>query len=439
MKENDGNKLTDAWGEVPPSGVVPDDGEGFSRQFTDMQVVSSSGFNILVRAKRDGRWWMLKGLKADLRGDANFQHLLRKEYDLLSQMAVSGVVSVDGMEDVAGIGECIVMEWVDGQTLSQWLASGHKRKERRRVADELLDAVEAVHRHQIVHRDLKPTNILITRNGQHVKLIDFGLADSDSYAVFKQAAGTEQYMSAEQRKGGEADSRNDIYSLGLILGQMDLGRDWAKAIKRCLLPIDGRWADVAAMRSAMRRSRRRRMLAWLLPLIVVVVSGIGYGSYKAAELPTDKVADFRVGVLRYQSWNDYSTSVSFARDKRGKPYFTDSILNIPSSVVYGGKKWDVGELGFNAFARDTTLVAVSLHFEGYGSLMRGCFNGCKRLRDIYFSDSKPPEFGNKIWGCKPLQAFDREHLSQTTLHVPKGSADDYRKSLWGCFKKIVEE
>lgn len=439
MKEYDDIKQTGAWDEELPSGVVPGDGNGFSRQFTDVQVVSSSGFNILARAKRDGRWWMLKALKEEYRSDANYQNLQRKEYDILSQIANSGVVAVGGMEPVQGLGECIVMEWVDGLTLSQWLAEGHSRKERRRIAGELLDAVEAVHRQQIVHRDLKPTNIMITRNGQHVKLIDFGLADTDSYAVFKQAAGTERYMSEEQRKGGEADSRNDIYSLGLILRQMDLGWEWGRAIKRCLLPIDQRWPDVAAMRSAVRRTRRTRMLLWLLPLIAVVIGSTAYMTYKAVELPTDKVADFRVGVLRHQSWDGHSTSVSFARDKQGRLYFTDSILSIPGSVEYGGKKWDVGELGFNAFAGDTTLVAVHLHFSGYGSLMRGCFRGCKRLRDIYFTGTEPPEFGNKIWGCKLLEAFDRQHLLQTTLHVPKGCADDYRESLWGNFKKIVDE
>ena len=61
-----------------------------------------------------------------------------------------------------------------------------------------MDALEYIHGKQTAHRDLKPSNIMITRNGQHVKLIDFGLSDTDDYAVYKQPAGTEGYISPEQ-------------------------------------------------------------------------------------------------------------------------------------------------------------------------------------------------------------------------------------------------
>ena len=81
----------------------------------------------------------------------------------------------------------------------------------KKIAEELMDAVGYLHSKGIVHRDLKPENILITRNGEHLKLIDFGLADSDSYAILKQPAGTSGYMSPEQKVTAVADVRNDIY------------------------------------------------------------------------------------------------------------------------------------------------------------------------------------------------------------------------------------
>ena len=72
----------------------------------------------------------------------------------------------------------------------------------------------------MLYRDLKPENILVTRNGENIKLIDFGLADTDGHAVLKQPAGTPRYMSPEQKVKAEADARNDIYSLGIIMEQM---------------------------------------------------------------------------------------------------------------------------------------------------------------------------------------------------------------------------
>ena len=58
--------------------------------------------------------------------------------------------------------------------------------ERRRVALEIVKAVEYIHSLQVVHRDLKPSNIMVTRTGRQVKLIDFGIADTDSFTIFKQ-------------------------------------------------------------------------------------------------------------------------------------------------------------------------------------------------------------------------------------------------------------
>lgn len=89
---------------------------------------------------------------------------------------------------VKGYEECIIVEWIDGLNLGQWLKSQHCIKAERRIFEHLLDAVEFVHDEQVVHRDQKLEHVLISRNGQNVKFIDFGLADTDSYIVFKQPA-----------------------------------------------------------------------------------------------------------------------------------------------------------------------------------------------------------------------------------------------------------
>ena len=91
------------------------------------------------------------------------------------------------------------MEWVDGVTLSDYLADDSRPvAERRRILDELLEAVAYCHKADIVHRDLKPKNVLVTNNGGHVKLVDFGLADTNSHLYFKQPAGTRRYMEEDE-------------------------------------------------------------------------------------------------------------------------------------------------------------------------------------------------------------------------------------------------
>ena len=196
------------------SGYLNDSFEGIERSFTDVEILSTSEVNVVAKAKRYGRWWLLKGLQKEKAQETAYQQRLRKELDLMMALQHQNIVSAVGLEQVEGLGECIVMEYVDGMTLREWMAASPELTHKRRIAEELMDAVGYLHSKGIVHRDLKPENILITRNGEHLKLIDFGLADSDSYAILKQPAGTSGYMSPEQKVTAVADVRNDIYSLG---------------------------------------------------------------------------------------------------------------------------------------------------------------------------------------------------------------------------------
>jgi serine/threonine protein kinase/Tol biopolymer transport system component len=136
----------------------------------------------------------------------------------------------------------IVMEYLEGETLSQCLRRGPLP-----IADvfhagaEIADALDHAHRHAVVHRDLKPANIMLTRTG--VKLLDFGLArlESRNEEVMGATAvapspltesltedglilGTVQYMAPEQLEGKRVDGRTDIFALGAVLYEMATGQ-----------------------------------------------------------------------------------------------------------------------------------------------------------------------------------------------------------------------
>ena len=255
------------------SGYLLDSFEGISRQFTDVTILNTSKVNIVAKAKRYGRWWLLKGLNKQVANETAYIQRLRKELELLMQLEHHFVVSTVGLEIVEDLGNCIVMEYVEGTTLKEWLREKHTYKDRKRIAIQLGEAVDYIHTKGIVHRDLKPENIIITKNGNNVKLTDFGLADSCSYAILKQPAGTPQYMSPEQMQTAVADVRNDIYSLGIVYSEMNLGYGFKHIIHRCLKPIELRYQNVSELRNAIRKQEKiTAIFAWSAFVLLVVVA-----------------------------------------------------------------------------------------------------------------------------------------------------------------------
>lgn len=255
------------------SGYLFDSFEGISRRFTDVTILNTSEVNIVAKAKRYGRWWLLKGLNKQVANETAYIQRLRKELELLMQLEHHFVVTTFGLEMVEDLGNCIVMEYVEGTTLKEWLKEKHTRKDRKRIAIQLGEAVDYIHTKGIVHRDLKPENIIITKNGNNVKLIDFGLADTCSYAILKQPAGTPQYMSPEQMQTAVADVRNDIYSLGIVYSRMNLGYGFKHIIHRCLKPIELRYRNVSELRNAIRKQdKATTIFAWVAIILLVVAT-----------------------------------------------------------------------------------------------------------------------------------------------------------------------
>ncbi len=246
--------------EEPTSGFVRPDDILKSERFTDFSVVPSRGYSLLVRAKRNGRWWMLKGLKEQYRQDTVYRVLLQKEYEITIQLQHPMVVSAFSFEEIENLGLCIAMEWIDGITLKEWLANGkHTRKQRRHVAEMLLETVMYVHSRHTQHRDLKPSNVMLAHDGQHLKLIDFGLSDTDSYAILKEPVGTEGYMAPE--------GPSDIFSLGCILRELHIGWLSRMVVRKCCAPLSRRYTDIAAIKRDLHR-------CWQWPQRILLIIGL---------------------------------------------------------------------------------------------------------------------------------------------------------------------
>ncbi len=173
----------------------------------------------IYRADKDGRFRIYKALRKEHRGDPVYERLLRKEFEIGYSLKHNNICEYYGFSAVRCLGNCIEMEWVDGETLESILARSQVSKPLAvKIVTEICEALEYMHSKQVIHRDLKPSNIMLTHNGHNVKLIDFGFSDTDSHSVLKESAGTQVYASPELVRGEEVDYRTDIFSLGCLVG-----------------------------------------------------------------------------------------------------------------------------------------------------------------------------------------------------------------------------
>lgn len=217
-----------------PSGFFTPGGADDFISSQEMELFHSSrdGFNDLYRASRNGRFFVYKALKPEYVGNMMYEDLLRKDFNIGFSLQHGHICQYYAYSYIPEIGNVIVMEWVDGVTLEQMLPQLRRDKKlAMKVVGELCEALDYMAQKQVYHRDLKPENIIVTYNGNNVKIIDFGLSDSDSYASFKAPAGTRMYASPELIAGEQIDGRSDLWSLGVILGEMGLK---GKAVKKCL-------------------------------------------------------------------------------------------------------------------------------------------------------------------------------------------------------------
>lgn len=331
--------------DISSSGKVAAQNIRVSDKFTDFAELPSKGHCLLMKAQRYGIWNVLKGLKPEYIANQQFVQMLTKEYTLMVGLNHPNIVRTYGHENVPELGECIIMEYVDGRTLADFVRENPTIAQRRQVAEELLDALAYCHKKQIVHQDLKPSNILITHDGDHVKIIDFGLSDSHEWAILKEPAFTKAYAAPEQLAGEEVDNRTDIYAFGIILRQM-FPKRYGSVIRKCLQPRrEKRYSSAERIlndiRLADNRRKRISVVAIALAILIALAIFIGNRLYQIENVPVigtetlvDEVAD---SLLLKQEIveNTKTESVSFSQTKpeAAEVSTEDETINISTSTT----------------------------------------------------------------------------------------------------------
>ena len=238
---------------------------------TDYELLSDSGHNLVYRAQMGGKWVVLKAAKPDEGEQTRIQLFLEREFEIMHRLDSIYVVQTISMVDDPQLGRSILMEYVHGRPLDKFVAGNPTSTERRRVADELMEALIFLHERQIVHGDLKSSNILITDSGNHVRLIDFGFSDNEAF-IAKNIGTSPSISTEEQLPTDVLLPERDIYALGKMLALL-FPHSLKPVIRRCLASDRSRYISVRQVRAALHRYWRMR---WLMPWILAITTIIAF-------------------------------------------------------------------------------------------------------------------------------------------------------------------
>ncbi|MBQ8096444.1 MAG: protein kinase [Prevotella sp.] len=260
------------------------------------------------RVKLYGKLHFLKRLKPPYANDIRHREALRKEFETgyrLEHPQLPRYLSFDG--------DAILMEYIDGETLTQRLSSTPDyfldKKHVSKLLDQLLSVMAYLHSQQVLHLDLKPDNIMLTRIGNDVKLIDLGCCLTDTYT--DTTGRTDRYAAPEQLHGGSLDARTDIYAIGKVLSELPYHSHlYDHVIKRCTAPkSDDRYASIGEIKQELIRNKKRSRNAMIALSSLVALSAISIVVWLS--IPS-------------------KTGPSLASER---PHAPDSIITVPAAPV----------------------------------------------------------------------------------------------------------
>jgi eukaryotic-like serine/threonine-protein kinase len=209
--------------------ILFEPGKVLAQRYEIVRLIGHGGMGAVYEAhdRELDRKVAIKVIRSELASDPEIVRRFKHELLTASQVSHRNVVRIYDIGEAEGT-KFISMEYLDGKDLATLI---HERGaipalEAAEIVRQICCGLDAAHAEGIVHRDLKPANIMVASGGR-VHVTDFGIARSHASAGMTQTGvmvGTLEYMSPEQAKGAPADTRSDLYAVGLIFYELLTGK-----------------------------------------------------------------------------------------------------------------------------------------------------------------------------------------------------------------------
>lgn len=224
---------------------------------TDLQEMKTAGIHRLAVGKDGGQEVLLIALKEAYLNKPQYQKSLKREYDQCRDLDHAHLMKYLAFKDIEEFGPCIELEWSPSRSLLTYMGEGHSEDEKKRVVEQVADALDYLHQNGRVHGALDPAYIFVDNKTDEVKVLNFRMRYADSMNV---PASSLRYLAPEAKDGTVMlDARADIYSLGVLMKDMQLGADYQHVVAGCCsFGRSERFASVAAFEDAFEHRRLSR-------------------------------------------------------------------------------------------------------------------------------------------------------------------------------------
>lgn len=235
---------------------------------TILGIISEGRMFRIYQAQKGTKYIILKTPVTD---DSMLIEILRREYELACNLNHPCVVSTLEFNPHTPVGPALVMEYIDGLTLDEFVATNPTLEERKAVLNDILDGLDYLHHRGIIHNDLKPDNIIVNSN-KAARIIDFGFSASTDSAYKGYIGGSDGYTAPEILNGsGSAGTTSDIFTLGRLINLIFGGRKYGNIARRCSRQNPSeRPQNIQALRTIIKRRDRRPLLVASIVASVVV-------------------------------------------------------------------------------------------------------------------------------------------------------------------------